>query len=296
MDNNAVAKVFADVAVLMQAKGENVFKVRAHSKASDAIKSLPFPITGIVEDTARMRKIPSFGEAIVAKAQELVQTGKLGLFEELLDELPDGVLELVQIPGIGPKTAVTAANVLGISTFQQLAYSIESGEFQSLPRISKKGAQQILRHVQLRIEQGDQIGIGPATQLATDLITEMKSCSPGEIDQIEVAGSVRRAAELVGDINFVCSVKNESSVAPIIEAFTTLSNVQEVTIKEQSAARFTDTSGLGFSIKVVTAEAWAGALVYATGSIAHGTRLEDIAKAKGFKFTSDGLFDSYKSD
>jgi DNA polymerase (family 10) len=292
MDNNAVAKVFADVAVLMQAKGDNVFKVRAHSKASDAIKSLPFPITDIVEDTTRMREIPGFGEAIVDKTQELVRTGRLGLYEELLDELPDGVLELVQIPGIGPKIAVTAANDLGIKNFDQLAASIESGEFQSLPRISKKSAQQILRHVQMRIDQGDRIGIGPATQLATDLIAELKSRCPNEIVQIAVAGSVRRAAELVGDINFVCSAKDESSTSAIIKAFTTLPNVHEVKAQEETTASFVDTSGVGFSIKVVTAEAWPGALVYATGSISHGTRLEDMAKDRGFELTSGGLFDS----
>ncbi len=295
MDNAAVSKVFADVAVLLQAKGENVFKVRAHSRASDAIKSLPFPITDIVEDTERMREIPGFGEAIVKKTQELVRTGRLGLLEGLLDELPDGILELVQIPGIGPKTAVTAANNLGISTFQQLAYSIESGEFESLPRISKKSASNILRHVQMRIDQGDRIGIGPATQLASELIAEMNSRCPNDIAQIEVAGSVRRAVELVGDINFVCSAKNESSVTAIIDAFTTLPNVHEVTAQEESTARFSDTSGLGFSLKVVTPEGWAGALVYATGSIAHGTRLDDIAKEQGFELTSDGLYDSKKS-
>ena len=295
MDNNAISKVFADVAVLLQAKGESVFKVRAHSKASDAIKNLPYAISEIAEDTDRLREIPGFGDAIVEKTQELVRTGRLGLLERLLAELPDGVLELVQIPGIGPKTAVTAAQQLGISTFEHLAVSIESGEFQSLPRISKKGAQTILRHLNKRIEQGTRIGLGPATETATSVISELEERCP-QITHIEVAGSVRRAAELVDDINVICAVKSDSDRAEVIDAFTTLSNTQNISSHDESSAAFTDQSGLEFSIKVVTEEVWAGALVYATGSISHGTRLEELAKAHGLVLSEDGLFESGKSE
>jgi len=295
MENNAISKVFADVAVLLQAKGENVFKVRAHSKASDQIKSLPYPIADIADDTDRLRKIPGFGDAIVEKTQEMVRTGRLGLLERLLEELPDGVLELVQIPGIGPKIAVTAAQQLGISTFEHLAASIESGEFHSLPRISKKGALTILRHVNMRIEQGTRIGLGPATEMAGSVIAELEKRCP-QIMRIQVAGSVRRAAELVGDINIVCSVKNDSDKAAVIDAFTTLSNTHDVSSQGESRAKYRDKSGLGFSITVVTDDAWPGALVYATGSIAHGTRLEELAKAGGLVLSEDGLFETGESE
>jgi len=294
MENNAISKVFADVAVLLQAKGENVFKVRAHSKASDQIKSLPYPIADIADDTDRLRKIPGFGDAIVEKTQELVRTGRLRLLERLLEELPDGVLELVQIPGIGPKIAVTAAQQLGISTFEHLAASIESGEFQSLPRISKKGAQTILRHVNMRIDQGTRIGLGPATEMAATVISELEERCP-QITHIQVAGSVRLAAELVGDINIVCAVKYDSDRATVVDAFTTLSNTHDISSHDESSARYTDRSGLVFSIKVVTDEAWTGALVYATGSVSHGTRLEELAKARGLVLSQDGLLEASES-
>jgi DNA polymerase (family X) len=295
MDNNAVSQVFADVAVLLQAKGENIFKVRAHSKASDAIKSLPYPISDIVDSTKKLGEIPGFGDAIVEKTQELVRTGRLGLFERLLEELPDGVLELVQIPGIGPKIAVTAAQELGISTYEQLVASIESEQFQSLPRISKKSSLQILRHAKMRVEQGKRIGIGVADQAAKIAIGELRNRCP-EVVEIEAGGSVRRAVELIGDINLVCSVKSSDDTKSVIDAFTTLSNVHEVLNHDDSTARFTDRSGFGFSIKVVTAEAWAGALVYATGSISHGTKLEDLAKANGLVLSENGLFDANNPD
>jgi len=295
MDNSAISKVFADVAVLMQAKGENVFKVRAHSKASDAIRSLPFPISDIVDDADRLGEIPGFGKAIVEKTQELVRTGRLGLLDRLHEEVPDGVLLLVEIPGIGPKTAMNAAGDLGISSFEQLAASIESGAFETLPRISKKVAQSILRHTNMRIEQGSRVGLGRASEAADSVMAELGDRCP-DIERIEVAGSVRRGAELVGDINFLCASGDDSATAAVIDAFTTLSNVRDVLANDSSTARFANSEGLEFSITVVSTGAFAAALIYATGSIAHGTRLEQLAAAAGLRLDSTGLFDTESGD
>jgi DNA polymerase (family 10) len=291
MDNNSISKVFADVAALMQAKGDNVFKVRAHSNASDVIKSLTFSLQDIVDDTERLREIRGFGKAIVKKTQELIRTGRLGLLERLQEEVPDGVILLSEIPGIGPRTAMNAAKDLGISSFDQLAASIESNEFQKLPRISKRIAKSILRHTQMRIDQGSRLGLGRASDAASRVFAELGDRCP-DIERIEVAGSIRRGAELVGDINIVCSASGDTAVGTIIETFTSLSSVHEVLASDSSGARFADREGLEFSIKVVPPDNFAAALVYATGSIAHGTRLEGLAVAAGLKLTPGGLFDA----
>ena len=290
MNNNSISKAFADVAILMQAKGENVFKVRAYSRASDVIRSLPYPVSELVEEPDRLREIPGFGEAIVGKVQELVQTGQLELLESLLEEMPDGVLDLVQIPGIGPATAFSAARELGIGSFKDLANSIESGLFQSLPRITKKNSLSILRHVKMRIEQGARIGIGRAQDYATDVITELELRCPG-IVRIMVAGSVRRGAELVNSIDFICAVDDEVDMRTVIDAFTTLSNTYTVQSHDYSSAKFLDKNGLEFSIKVVRPESFGGALVHATGSIAHVEKLKEIAADVGSTLSPDGLFD-----
>ena len=290
MNNNSISKAFADVAILMQAKGENVFKVRAYSRASDVIRSLPYPVSELVEEPDRLREIPGFGEAIVGKVQELVQTGQLELLESLLKEMPDGVLDLVQIPGIGPATAFSAARELGIGSFKDLANSIESGLFQSLPRITKKNSLSILRHVKMRIEQGSRIGIGRAQDYATDVITELELRCPG-IVRIMVAGSVRRGVELVNSIDFICTVDDEVDMRTVIDAFTTLSNTYTVQSHDYSSAKFLDKNGLEFSIKVVRPESFGGALVHATGSIAHVEKLKEIAADVGSTLSPDGLFD-----
>ena len=290
MNNNSISKAFADVAILMQAKGENVFKVRAYSRASDVIRSLPYPVSELVEEPDRLREIPGFGDAIVGKVQELVQTGQLELLESLLKEMPDGVLDLVQIPGIGPATAFSAARELGIGSFKDLANSIESGLFQSLPRITKKNSLSILRHVKMRIEQGSRIGIGRAQDYATDVITELELRCPG-IVRIMVAGSVRRGVELVNSIDFICIVDDEVDMRTVIDAFTTLSNTYTVQSHDYSSAKFLDKNGLEFSIKVVRPESFGGGLVHATGSIAHVEKLKEIAADVGSTLSPDGLFD-----
>ena len=290
MNNTSISKAFADVAILMQAKGENVFKVRAYSRASDVIKSLPYPLSGLVGEPDRLREIPGFGEAIVGKVQELVQTGQLELLESLLNETPEGVLDLVQIPGIGPATAFSAVRDLGIRSFQDLANSIESGLFQSLPRITKKNSLSILRHVKLRIEQGTRIGIGRAHDYATDVISELELRCPS-ITRIMIAGGIRRGVELVNSIDLICSVDDEVEMRTVVDAFTTLSNTYTVLRHDDSSAKFLDKSGLEFSIKVVKSESFAGALVYATGSDAHLDKLAEIAADADATISSDGLFD-----
>ena len=201
------------------------------------------------------------------------------------------MLLLAQIPGIGPKTAMNAAKDLGISSFEQLAASIGSGVFQTLPRVSKKVAASVLRHVSMRIDQGSRIGLGRAAEAAKSVLAELGERCPN-IEHIEVAGSVRRGAELVGDINIVCAAPDSDAVAVVIDAFTTLSNTHDVLAHDSSSARFADRHGLEFSIKAVSPDTYAAALVYATGSIAHGTRLERLAAAAGLKLTPAGLFNA----
>ncbi len=269
MNNTAIAKVFEDVAVLLQAKGENIFKVRAHSKAADAIKSLPYQLSDIVDDEDRLRSIPGFGDAIVDKTREMVRTGKLELLSRLKAELPDGVLELTQIPGIGAKTAVTAASELGISSYEQLAASIESGEFQRLPRISKKGAQQILRHAEYRAAQDGKIGIGRASQMAQSVVNEITARCPA-IEAIEIAGDIRRGIELIGDVVLVAS---HSQPATVTDAFTTLTNVRDVLERSEENAAYLDDSGFRFELLVVTPDRFGSAVVYGTGPHEHLVKL-----------------------
>ena len=126
LTNRNFAQVFTDIATLLQARGDSVFKIRAYSRAADAIENLQFELSEAAGEAWRLKAVPGFGDAIVAKVQELASTGRLEYFERLKAEMPRGILEITQVPGIGPKTAMRAALELGIDSREALAGSVRT--------------------------------------------------------------------------------------------------------------------------------------------------------------------------
>lgn len=284
LQNNDFAQVFADIATLLQARGDSVFKIRAYSRAADGIGNLQFDLSEVAADSAKLRAIPGFGDAIVSKVKELAETGKLDYFEKLKAEMPAGILEITQVPGIGPKTAMNAAMQLGIDSREALEASIESGEFESLPRMSNKVAQNILRHLKSRISQGDRISIGSALPEAERVMQALQEGAPG-IRNLAYAGSLRRHRETIGDVDMLCSADDPDAV---MEAFTSLPAVKDVMSKGSTKSMVVMDSGLQFDLRVVPDDAFAATLLYFTGSKEHGIRLRDRANKRGLSLNEYG--------
>ncbi len=282
LQNSDFAQVFADIATLLKARGDSVFKTRAYSRAADAIGNLQFDLAEV--DEAKLRSIPGFGDAIVSKVQELAETGSLNYFDKLKAEMPSGILEITQVPGIGPKTAMNAAVQLGIDSREALEASIESGEFESLPRISKKVAQNILRHLKSRISQGDRIPIGDVLPEAERVMQALQEAVP-EIRNLTYAGSLRRHRETIGDVDMLCSADDPEAM---MEAFTSLPAVRDVMSKGQTKSMVVMDSGLQFDLRVVADDAFAATLLYFTGSKEHGIRLRDRANKRGLSLNEYG--------
>ena len=283
--NGEIAKIFANIATLLQARGDSVFKIRAYSRAADAIDNLPFSLSEAASDEKRLRAIPGFGDAIVAKVQELAATGALRYYDDLLAEMPPGILTLIEVPGIGPRTAMRAAEDLGISSREDLAAAIESGQFAKLPRVGEKSAQNILRHVKSRLNQGDRVPIGQALPAAETVVAALRDACSG-IKSLACAGSLRRHRETVGDVNLVCTAEDSAAA---ISAFTCLPGVRDVLNSDGAGAMVVMDSGLRFDLRVVPEEAYAAALLYFTGSKEHGIRLRDRASHIGLSLNEYGL-------
>ncbi len=282
LQNQDFARVFEDIATLLQARGDSVFKTRAYSRAADAIGNLQFDLATASEE--ELRKLPGFGDAIVTKVQELAETGELQFFEKLKAEMPAGILEITQVPGVGPKTAMRAAQELGIDSREALQASIESGEFESLPRISNKVAQNILRHLKSRISQGQRVPIGQALPEAERVMSALQDAVNG-IRNLTCAGSLRRHRETIGDIDMLCSADDPEAV---MEAFTTLPMVRDVMSKGATKSMVVMDSGLQFDLRVIPDEAFAATLLYFTGSKEHGIRLRDRANKRGLSLNEYG--------
>ncbi len=284
LQNRDFAKVFSDIATLLQARGDSVFKTRAYSRAADAIDNMQFELADAASDEKRLRAIPGFGDAIVSKVQELAETGSLRFFDNLRAEMPPGILEITQVPGIGPKTAMRAAVDLGIDSREALKASIESGELEKLPRISNKVAQNILRHLNSRISQGDRIPIGTVLPEAERVMDALRKAVPG-IRNLTCAGSLRRHRETIGDVDMLCSADEPEAV---MDAFTSLPIVSDVMSKGATKSMVVMDSGLQFDLRVVPDAAFAATLLYFTGSKEHGIRLRDRANKRGLSLNEYG--------
>ncbi|MDR9459951.1 MAG: helix-hairpin-helix domain-containing protein [Dehalococcoidia bacterium] len=148
MRNSDIAQVFSEIADLLEIKGENKFKIRAYHQASHAIKQLPVEIEQMVKEGQSLDDIPGVGEAIAKKTLELVTTGHLRYYDELKAEFPEGISTLLDIPGIGPKTAIRLCNELGVNSIDDLESAILDGRVADLPRLGDKVAENILHEIQ----------------------------------------------------------------------------------------------------------------------------------------------------
>ena len=155
MNNSQIAEVFENIAGLLEIKGDVVFKIRAYQRAARTIEHLPMELEQMVREEKDLREIPGIGRAISDKIQELVSSGRLEFYEKLKADFPDGLLTLMGVPGIGPKTALRISEELGISTVEGLEKAIEDGLVAKLPRLGEKAADNILRH------QGPRAGGAP---------------------------------------------------------------------------------------------------------------------------------------
>ena len=284
-DNQAVAQVFADIATLLQLKGESVFKIRAYTRAADVFEHLPGQIALLARDEDLLKEIPGIGDAIASKTHELVTTGKMQYFENLRGEFAPGLLEIMTVPEVGPKTALRAAEDLGVESIDDLEAAIRDGSFATLPRVGKKKAQSILRHIETRMSQADRMPIGKALPIADHVIAALYEAAPG-VRRLTVAGSVRRWCETAGDIDILGVADDPEAVTA---AFTALPMVVDVLGQGGTKTSVIVAGGAQIDLRVSDERHFGALLIYFSGSKQHGIRLRERALRKGMSLNEYGL-------
>jgi len=285
MKNSEVAKMFQDIADLLELKGENSFKVRAYQKAVRSIEYLPVELEQLLKE-GKLREIPGIGEALAKKITELLTTGHLKYYEDLRAEFPEGISTLLDIPGIGPKTAMRLSDELGIRTVEELERAIANGKVAGLFRLGDKTAENILRHIQSMRTKDQRIPIGLALPLAEDIIASLNERTG--LHNLTPAGSLRRFRETVGDIDIMGTAEDGEAV---IDIFTTLPQVKEVLVKGGTKASIVSHHDLQVDLRVVEHEAFGSLLQYFTGSKQHNIVLRDRGHRQGLKLSEYGITD-----
>jgi len=284
MKNSEVAKVFQDIADLLELKGENVFKIRAYQKAARAIEHYPRELKVMIEEEEDLRSIPGVGEAIAKKATELITTGKLGYYENLKAEFPQGITNLLAIPGIGPKTANKLSRELGISSVDELEQAIHDGRVAKLFRLGDKTAENMLRQIQALRRKDQRIPIGEALPVVEEILAALRSV-PG-VRNLTAAGSLRRFRETVGDIDLMGTADNPKEV---IDAFVALPQIAQVLAQGSTKASAIVSGGLQVDLRMVEHDSFGSLLQYFTGSKQHNISLRERGRKQGLKLSEYGI-------
>ena len=267
-------------------------KLAHYQRAARTIGQLSFPLEQAVQDGMDLKEIPGIGRAISDKIKEFLQTGKVSTYQRLLSELPDGVLTLMDIPGIGPKTAMLIAKDLGVSTIQGVEQAARDGRVAALPKMGEKAAENILRHLQALGTKDQRTPIGQALPLAEEIIITLRIRCP-TIGDLFPAGSLRRWEETIGDIDLVGTSSRPEEVA---QALVSHPVVRQVLVHGPKKTSVVVEPGIQVDLRLCEAESFGALLQYFTGSQQHNIRLRDYANRLGLSLNEYGITDLKTGD
>jgi len=283
MNNHELADTFTLIANLLEIKGEVIYVTLAYRKAAESLSSLGRDANEYWKE-GKLREIPGVGKAIAEKIAELLNTGQLQFLEKLKQEIPEGLAEWLQVPGLGPKKVALIWKELGITTLSELAEAAKTGKLRDLPGMGEKSETQILTGIESLSRRSGRIPLGRAFPLAQEIIAVLKKI-PGVADA-SPAGSLRRMKPTVGDLDILVAA---SESAAVMQAFTTLPGVARVLGKGETKASIEFGDGVRAQLWVHPPEKFGTALQYATGSKDHNVQLRQLALEKGLSLSEHAL-------
>ncbi len=284
MDKDRVAEILIEIGTLLELKGENPFKTRAYENAARALESLTEPLQKLVAEN-RLAEIEGIGEGIQKKITELVTTGKLAYYEGLKASIPSGLVEMLQIPGLGPKKVKALNEKLGIETIDQLEAACKAGKVATLAGFGEKTQSRILEGIEFKRAYATRHLLSDALAAAEPMLDRVRGHS--DVIRCSTCGSVRRHKELIGDIDFLASSKKPANV---IEFFTSQPGVVSVSAKGDTKASVILQGGIQADLRVVSDAEFPYALMYFTGNKEHNIVMRQRAIERGLRLNEYGLF------
>ena len=285
MNNSQIAEVFENIAGLLEIKGERRFVVVSYQRAARTIDHLPAEIEQMVRDEEDLTEIPGIGKAIAGKITQLANEGKMDFYEKLRGEFPDGILDVMRVPGVGPKSAKRIWDELDVTTVEALEAVAADGRLASLPRMGPKKAENILKEIAAARTKGDRVPIARALPAAERVIAALKERCPS-IVRIEAAGSLRRFEETIGDIDIVCTASDPQEV---LDALVELPNIASVLGHGEKKSAVVLSEGVQVDLRVVDDSQFGALLQYFTGDKQHNIRLREHAVRQGLSVNEYGI-------
>lgn len=284
MKNQEIGKIFRQIASVLEIKGENPFRIGAYARAARNIESMSENIEDFIKDD-KVKDIPGIGKDLEEKIKEIASTGELQYLKGLKKDIPKGLLDILDIPGIGPKTAKMLHEKLGIRDLVMLERMAHAGRVRNLPGMKKKTEENILRGIELLKRGHDRMDLSTAMDVADIFIKQLKTIK--EVKNIDPAGSLRRKKDTIRDIDILVSSKKPRKV---MDVFTGLPEVKDVLAKGLRKSSIVAEDGIQVDVRVIDEDSYGAALVYFTGSKAHNIKLRKTAIKKGLKLNEYGIF------
>jgi DNA polymerase (family 10) len=286
MNNTELAQIFREIALYLEMQEEK-FKPRAYEKVAYSLEALEEPVSGIYKrgGVKALRQIPGVGEAIGAKIEEILQTGKLRYYDELKKEVPVDVSSLTAIEGIGPKMVKLLYEKLKVKNVADLEEAARAGKVRSLPHLGEKMEQKILKGIEFLKQGSGRFTLGSVYPLILEIDQRLRDLP--DVQNVVVAGSIRRRKETVGDGDILAISRRPEK---IMDFFVSMPEVMHVHGRGSTKTMIKLKNGMDVDLRVVPEESFGAALNYFTGSKEHNVALRRIAQEKGLKLNEYGLF------
>lgn len=283
LSNHEIVQIFFAIADSLEVAGESRYRFQAYRRAGDSINALPASLASYRE-RGELEAVPNIGKTLADKIEEMLDTGKLEFYEKLKKEIPPGVLELMKVPSIGPRTAGRLYKDLGIDSLAALKQAAESGKLAGVKGFGAKMLDSLTAGITAAENADTRTLFGDALAAAEMLIAALREAVP--LDEISYAGSLRRGHETIGDIDILVAA---ADTATVVQAFTKLPLIAHVESSGSEKATVFLHSGMQVDVYALPPAIWGSALQHFTGSRGHNITFREIALAQGFSFSEHGF-------
>jgi DNA polymerase (family 10) len=290
MDNITIANFFHEIADILELKGEDPFRIGAYQRAAQTIESL----TQNLEDISRegkLKEVPGIGESIAQKIEEILKTGKLKFLEDLRKTISPGLVTMLGIPGLGPKTIMKLNKKFGIETLEDLEKLLPLHKICKLEGFGEKSEENIKKGIELFKRHKERSLLGKVYPQGMAIVEILKKVDG--VDRVDLGGSIRRMKETIGDIDLLCTATKPKKV---IDVFCNMPQVAQIKAKGITKAVVILKTGLEADLRVVKPEAYGAALHYFTGNKEHNIRIRTLGIKRGLKINEYGVFEVRKNN
>ena len=285
MQNFELARLFYEMATLLEVRNESVFRVRAYQRAAQMLESLTEDIAAVAA-RGGLQKLPGIGKDLAIRVEEFLNTGRIDQLEAMRRDVPPRFLTLLEIRGLGPRTAKLLWDRLGVDSVERLEELCRTKEILNVAGIREKTCENILKGIAIWRAGRTRTLLPAARAVAEQVASALRA--HGGVERLEVAGSLRRMRETVKDVDILVT---STEPARVIETLTSLPSVTEVIARGDTKVSVRHQDGLQVDLRVVEPSAFGAALQYFTGSKDHNVRVRELAKRRGLTISEYGVFE-----